>query len=100
MIRKVGSCLGSGTNIPAGSERIQIHSTNAKANLTSKNFANLVSKQKKRSGIVYYKAALDIRTYSKRNLVSVLRIRDMLVWILIHRSMPLIKGYGSCYFRQ
>jgi hypothetical protein len=85
MIRKVGSCLGSGTNIPAGSEQIQIHSTNAKANLTFENFANLVSKQKKRSGIVYYKAALDIHTYSKRNLEPALRIHDMSVRIR-HRS--------------
>jgi hypothetical protein len=56
MIRKYGSCLGSGTNIPAGSERIQIHSTNAKANLTSKNFANLApqfrNRKKKRHRIL------------------------------------------------
>jgi hypothetical protein len=92
MIRKVESCLGSGTNITAGSERIQNHSTKAKANLTSKNFANLASRfrNKKRSGTVYYKAALDIRIYSKRNLEPVMLIHDMLVWIRIRIHDPCI----------
>jgi hypothetical protein len=33
-------------------------------------------------------------------IYSMLRIRDILVWIRIRGSMPLINGSGSFYFRH